>query len=84
MSLTFLENSTARDIAEMYIVFQVYSALIQSLPSPTDWPKGGIWYKAIYNFLSILAADFKSFIANKAAQAGKIPSTTIQSPGSGQ
>ena len=57
--MNILTNPTTEVIVEVYIAYQVFSALVQSLPQPAEI--GGIWYKSIYNFLSILAADFKSF-----------------------
>jgi hypothetical protein len=45
-----------------YVVNQVASALIQSLPVPTTVSSG--WYVFIYKFLNLLIADFKSFTAN--------------------
>ena len=42
-----------------YIVNQIASALIQSLPTPTATSRG--LYVFIYKFLSLLIADFKSF-----------------------
>ena len=61
---SFLANPTATTVLEVYITFQVYSAAVQSLPNPSTF--GGVWYKALYGFLSVLAADFKSY-------AGTIP-----------
>lgn len=43
----------------VHVLEGVYSAAIQSLPSPDIY--GGIWYRAFYNFLTVIAADFKSF-----------------------
>lgn len=57
--MNILTNPTTEVIVEVYIAYQVFSAVVQSLPQPAEI--GGIWYKSIYNFLSILAADFKSF-----------------------
>jgi hypothetical protein len=34
-----------------YVAFQLCSAAVQSLPSPSEY--GGVWYKAAYNFFSI-------------------------------
>jgi hypothetical protein len=50
---------TPKTVLEVYVGMQLYSALIQSLPTPEE--TGGIWYRAVYNFLSILGNDFKSF-----------------------
>lgn len=58
--MNFLSNATTQHVMAAYIAFQLYSAIIQSLPAPDTYPQGGIWYKAFYNFLSVLAADFKS------------------------
>jgi len=54
-------------LTEAYIAFQVVSALVQSLPAPSENPTktGGILYKIFYNFVSILVADFKSFMQSK-------------------
>lgn len=76
---------------EMYIALQLYSALVQSLPAPPADPKtvGGITYKSVYNFLSIVGTDFKSFMASKTAAPAAGPFTigttiaggALQSPG---
>ena len=42
-----------------YIVNQVASALVQSLPDPTTSSSG--WYVFVYRFMTLLIADFKSF-----------------------
>jgi hypothetical protein len=64
---------------EMYIALQLYSALVQSLPAPPADPKtvGGITYKSVYNFLSIVGTDFKSFMASKTAAGTAAGSDTI-------
>jgi len=58
----FLASPTAEHMLMMYIILLVASALVQSLPSPVEY--GGVWYKALYNFLSAIVLDFKSFIKN--------------------
>ena len=58
--MNFLTNPTTQTVLEVYIAFYIFSALVQSLPDPSA--VGGIWYKAFYNFLTIIASDFKSFI----------------------
>ena len=63
--MNILTNPTTQVLTEAYIAFQLFSALVQSLPQPAE--VGGIWYKSFYNFLSILAADFKSFLSSKTA-----------------
>jgi hypothetical protein len=63
--MSFLSSPTTLTLAEGYIAFQLFSAVVQSLPQPTE--VGGIWYKSFYNFLSILVADFKSFLSSKGA-----------------
>jgi hypothetical protein len=68
--LGFLQSPTTETVILVYVAFQVYSALVQSLPTPQEF--GGIWYKALYNFLSIIGADFKSFVS-------KYQSTTTSS-----
>ena len=76
--MNFLDSgATTQHVMAAYIAFQLYSAIVQSLPTPEDFPQGGIWYKALYNFLTVLAADFKAI-------STKIPSTkgtSIQSQG---
>ena len=62
---SLLQNPTTETVFIVYIINQVFSAMVQSLPNPKEF--GGIWYKSFYNFLTILAADFKSFVP--AAQA---------------
>jgi hypothetical protein len=54
-------NLPVKTILEVYIALQISTALVQSLPTPTE--VGGIWYRSIYNFLCIIVADFKSFTA---------------------
>lgn len=58
--MDFLSSATAQHVMMAYIAFQLYSAVISSLPAPESYPQGGIWYKSLYNFLTVLAADFKS------------------------
>ena len=60
---TFMTSPTTQDVILTYLALQLYSALVQSLPTPQEY--GGIWYRSVYNFLSILGNDFKSFIASK-------------------
>jgi hypothetical protein len=54
-----LTSPSAQAVLWTYIAYQVFSALVQSLP-PSE-KINNVWYTAIVNFLSILAADFKSF-----------------------
>lgn len=72
--LGFLQSPTAETILLVYVAYQLFSALIQSLPTPAEF--GGVWYKAFYNFLSILIGDFKSFISKNPAFAAVSSSTT--------
>lgn len=60
--LSFLTSPTASTIMAVYIVLAIFSAAVQNLPSPSSY--GGVWYKAVYGFLSVLASDFKSFAAS--------------------
>jgi hypothetical protein len=81
---SILTNPTTLVMAEMYIAFQIASAFVQSLPTPAEWPQGGIWYKAFSNFLNILIADFKSFLASKGTTTATVTqSTTTESTPSG-
>ncbi len=57
--LSFLSSPTTTTILEVVVTYTIFSAAVQSLPSPSSY--GGVWYKAIYGFLTILSADFKSF-----------------------
>ena len=63
--MNFQDPTLWGHVVGCYIIFQTASALVQSLPTPDEWPQGGIWYKSFRNFLSILIADFKSFYAQK-------------------
>ena len=75
--LTPVESATA-----MYIGMQIYNALVQSLPNPDSLPNpnstGGIVYRTVYNFLSIIGNDFKSFYASRSGAA------SLQASGSTQ
>lgn len=53
-----LNNPGELAMAE-YLTYQFVSAAVQSLPHPDTF--GGIWYRAFYNFCSILIADYKSY-----------------------
>lgn len=75
--LGFLHSPTTETVILVYVALQVYSALVQSLPSPTEY--GGVWYKAFYNFLSILGADFKSFVSKY--QSTSTTTATLQPSG---
>ena len=76
---SFLTSPTTETVVIVYVALQLYSALIQSLPTPQEF--GGIWYKSLYNFLSILGADFKSFAAKYPTLSTTSSTTTkIQSP----
>jgi len=76
---SFLSNPTTATAVELFIVFQVYSAFVQSLPDPAKF--GGIWYASLHSFLSLLAADFKSYAANFSTSAAS--NTTAFSTNSG-
>jgi hypothetical protein len=65
--VSFLTSPTFTTGVEVYLALMLYSALVQNLPNPSTY--GGVWYKAIYGFLSVLASDFKSF-------ATSLPSST--------
>jgi hypothetical protein len=60
--LSFLTSPTFTTGVEVYLALMLYSAFVQNLPNPSTY--GGVWYKAIYGFLSVLASDFKSFAAS--------------------
>ena len=76
--LGFLQSPTTETIILVYVAFQLYSAAVQSLPSPTEF--GGVWYKAFYNFLSIIGADFKSFVTKNPSFSALTTSTSTSSP----
>lgn len=65
--LGFLTSPNTETVILSYVAYQFLSALVQSLPQPSEY--GGVWYKAAINFLSIVVADYKSFV--------KLPSTTV-------
>ena len=52
----------------LYIVNQLYSAAVQAMTPPTT--ESGAFYTFLYKFMSLTAADFKSF-------ASKIPPPMI-------
>ncbi|MDR3392432.1 MAG: hypothetical protein P4L77_11945 [Sulfuriferula sp.] len=56
-----------------YIINQVASALVQSLPVPMQG--GNAFYAFFYKFFSLLVADFKSFVT-KIPNSGATQSTT--------
>lgn len=70
-----MNTATTQTVLEAYIAFQLYSALVQSLPPPSTY--GGVWYRAVYNFLTILAADFKSYISSKVPSSSQSTSETL-------
>lgn len=76
--MNFLTNPMFQGAAGMYIAQQLFSAIVQSLPNPSEY--GGIWYKAFYNFLSILAVDFKSFAASQTGAKLQPPSVSAVNP----
>lgn len=53
-------TQTAQGMVYMYLLNQFLSIVSQSLTPPTSTSGGG--YRFLYNFLTIAAADFKSFI----------------------
>lgn len=58
-----------------YIINQVASALVQSLPQPVDG--GNQVYAFVFKFFSLLVADFKSF-TTKIPSTGSTTATTQQ------
>ena len=56
---SFLSNPSTTTVLEVVVVYIIFSAAVQSLPHPSSY--GGVWYKAVYSFLTILSSDFKSF-----------------------
>lgn len=58
--MSFLTNPTLEEGVELYVAYQVVSALVQSLPTPAEITS--VWYKAFYNFCTIVVGDFKSFV----------------------
>lgn len=45
----------------LFVINQVASALIQSMPTPTEG--GNQLYAFVYKFLTLLVGDFKSFMS---------------------
>lgn len=78
--LGFLQSPTAETIVLVYVAFYIISAAVQSIPNPSVF--GGVWYAALYNFLTILIADFKSF-ASKSSTFSALSTTTATSGPSG-
>ena len=67
MNLSFLSNPTTQTVLEVYIVFMIASAFVQSLPDPSNFSGfGGLIYKSFFNFCSVLITDFKSFVKTPA------------------
>lgn len=61
-----------------YVVNQVASAMIQSLPAPTTASNGA--YVFVYKFLSLIIADFKSFTTNLPIPGISVDTKTPESP----
>ena len=62
----------------LYVINQVASALIQSLPLPQEG--GNQFYAFFYKFLTLLVGDFKSFMSKLPAPGTvqvKSPSGTV-------
>jgi hypothetical protein len=55
-----LPTFTLEQLLILYVINQVSSALIQSMPAPTEG--GNAWYSFIYKFLTLLVGDFRSFM----------------------
>ena len=75
---SLLTNPTTEVIMEVWIGNALLSALVQSLPQPGkgEGQVNGIIYNSIYNFLTILILDFKSFTQTFIPASG----TTVSSP----
>ena len=56
-------NLPASTLAEIYVIYTILSAAVQSMPEPDE--NSSAFYVFIYRFLSLLLADFKSFTAKK-------------------
>lgn len=82
--MNFPQLTPGESAVAMYIALQVYNAIVQSLPNPDSLPNpnstGGIWYRAVYNFLSIIGNDFKSFVQAKTGTS--TTTSAILTPGS--
>ena len=74
----FLQSATTEHVLAAYVAFQLYSAVVSSLPTPDEIK--GVWYKALYNFLTILAADFKS-LATKLPVSSFVAASTSETSG---
>jgi hypothetical protein len=64
-------NLNATQLLEMYVAYQLLSAVVQSLDAPTETSNGA--YRFIYKFLSLVIADFRSY-------AQKMPPKPPQEP----
>lgn len=73
-----LELNTAQTALLAYVAYQLISAAVQSLPAPAEY--GGIWYKAFYNFASLLVGDFKSYISKYNSTITTTASTATLQP----
>ena len=76
-----LSNPSTTTILEVVVAYIIFSAAVQSLPNPSSY--GGVWYKAVYSFLSILSADFKSF-ADTLPTSGSSPNSNTPSSEGGK
>lgn len=76
--LGFLQSPTAETILLVYVAFYIISAAVQSIPNPSVF--GGVWYAALYNFLTILIADFKSFASKSPTFSALSTSTATSGP----
>jgi hypothetical protein len=62
----------------LYIINQVSSALVQSLPAPVEG--GNVVYASVYKFLSIIVGDFKAFMTKVPAPPQFAAPTTTTDP----
>ena len=78
--MNIIQNPTVQIGLVIYVGLMIASAVVQSLPTPAEIP--GVWYKAFYNFLSILVTDFKSFAAKYPVvpQFSEVTTKTIKTP----
>ena len=58
--MNFFSTDGTQHLIVAYLGYQILSALVQSLPTPGEIK--GVWYKAFYNFSTVIVGDFKSFV----------------------
>jgi hypothetical protein len=70
-----LGSFNPQQTVDIYIVFLLLSALVQSLPPLTE--NSNVVYATFYRFMSIVIADFKSFAAKKLPAQPETPKETV-------